>query len=171
MISIVVAIDENRAIGQENKIPWRLRSDLVMLKKLTQDHTVILGRKTYDSMVGYYNKSGRPMPGKTYIVVTRNTAYVPARDDARAVHSVPEAIELAHSLGDENILVIGGAAMYTEMLPLTERMYLTEVHAKTEADVYFPELARQEWREISREHHSKDENNEYNFDIVVLERL
>jgi dihydrofolate reductase len=170
MIAMVVATDTRGAIGRENKIPWRLRSDLVKLRKLTLDHTVILGRKTYDSMVAYYNKSGRQMPGKMYIVVTRNADYKPARENARIVHSVQAALDLAKQLNDENIMVIGGGAIFTALLPVADRIYLTEVQTEVEGDSYFPKLDRREWHEISHEHHQKDEKNEYDFDLMVLER-
>lgn len=169
MISMVVATDRNGVIGRENKIPWRLRSDLVRLRKLTLGHPVILGRKTYDSMVGYYDKSGRPMPGKMYIVVTRNDQYKSARDNACAVHSVQAALDLAKQFGDEQMFVIGGGAIYSALLPATDRIYLTEVQTEAEGDAHFPELDMSEWVEVSREHHAKDEKNEYDFDVIVLE--
>lgn len=170
MISIVVATDKNRVIGRENRIPWRIRDDLVMLKKLTKDHTVILGRVTYDSMVQYYDKSGRPMPGKTYIVVTRNPGYKPARDNACTASSIEDAIQQAGKLGDDQILVIGGGGIFRDILPFTDRIYLTEVQAEVEGDSYFPELDKSEWREVSREHHAKDDRNEYDYDVAILER-
>lgn len=94
-ISIIVAMDEKRGIGKENRIPWHIKEDLIKLKDLTRDHVVILGRKTYDSMVWYYNKSGKPMPGKLYIVVTHDKNYKPIRQNSTVVHSVEEALEIA----------------------------------------------------------------------------
>jgi dihydrofolate reductase len=171
MISIIVAADKNGAIGAENKIPWRLRDDLVMLKQLTLGHTVILGRKSYDSMVWYYTKSGRPMPGKMYIVVTRNPKYQPARDNARVAHSVDEAIDIARTLGDESILVIGGGAIFSDALPQTDRIYFTEVQTKIDnADAHFSPPDSSQWREVSREYHVKDDRNEFDYDEVVYER-
>lgn len=170
MVSIVVAVDKNNVIGQDNKVPWRLRRDLVNLRRLTLGHTVILGRKTYDSMVWYYDKSGATMPGGAYIIITRNAHYAPTRDNARVVHSVQAALDLAKQLGDEEIFVIGGGSVYAEMLPVVDRIYRTEVDVAVDGDAYFPELDPATWREVSREHFAKDEKNQYDFDIVVLER-
>lgn len=172
MISIIVAIDKNRVIGRENKIPWRLRSDLVRLKQLTKGHTVILGRKTYESMAWYYDRSGRDMPGATYIVVTRNGGYKPVRDNdnVKVVHSVPEAISLAKSLDDDDILVIGGGGIFEEALPMTDRIYLTRVDTEAEGDAFFPVIDMQEWREMSIEHHPKSDKDDHDYDLVVLER-
>lgn len=94
-ISIICAMDEKRGIGKDNKIPWHIKEDLVHLKGLTKDHVVILGRKSYDSMVFYYNKTGRPMPGKLYVVVTHDKNYKPARGNAVVSHSLEEALEIA----------------------------------------------------------------------------
>lgn len=171
MISMIVAADKNRAIGAKNRIPWRLRDDLVMLKQLTLGHTVILGRKSYDSMVGYYDKSGRPMPGETYIVVTRNAEYKPARENAKVAGSVEDALEIARSIGDEMVFVIGGGDIFAAFFPFAEKIYMTEVATEIDdADAYFPELSTNEWREVSREHYKKDDRNEFDHDFVVYER-
>jgi dihydrofolate reductase len=170
MITIVVATDRNGVIGREDRVPWRLRNDLIMLRELTKGHTVILGRKTYESMDGYYNRSGRPMPGKTYIVVSRNPDYQPTRSGVRVAHSIDAAIALAKELGDEEVFAIGGGGVFAEVLPRTDRIYLTEVHTDVEGDAHFPALDKTQWREISREAHQKDEKNEYDYDTLVLER-
>lgn len=172
MLSIIVAADKNGAIGSKNKIPWRLKSDLIMLKQLTLGHTVILGRKTYESMTWYYNKSGRPMPGKTYIVVTRNQAYIPQHENVLVAHSVEDAVTMAQDIGDEMVLSIGGGAIFSETLPFADKVYLTEVQTAIEdADAYFPKLNPQQWREVSRESHLKDEQNEFDYDVVEYDRI
>lgn len=171
MISIVVAADQNGAIGAKNRIPWRVRDDLIKLKQLTLRHPVILGRKSYDSMLWYYGKSGRPMPGSMYIVVTHNLEYKPERDNARVAHSIEEAFDIARSLGDESILVIGGNAIFSGALPYTGRVYLTEIQTKVDdADAYFAPLDLTVWKEISRDHHVKDDRNEFDYDNVIYER-
>ena len=170
MISIIVVTDKNGVIGREDRIPWKLTSDLVNLKRLTKGHTVILGRKTYESMDWYYNRSGREMPGKMYIVVSRNEGYKPARQNTTVAHSIEEAIAKAGSYGDENVYVIGGAAIFEAMLPYTDRIYLTVVQTEAEGDVHFPKIDDKQWRELSIENHTKDEKNEYDFDMLVLER-
>ncbi len=170
MIAIIVATDKQRVIGSENKIPWRIRSDLVRLRDLTLGRTVILGRISYDSMVWYYDKSGRDMPGGTYIVVTRDHTYKLARKNARVAHSIPEAFAVASKLGGDTY-IIGGGSIYKETLPLVNRIYLTEVQTKVTGDAYFPPLQPAQWREVSREHHHKDGRDEYDTDFIVLERI
>nr|AIA18960.1 Dihydrofolate reductase [uncultured bacterium] len=172
MISIVVAIDKNNVIGHENKIPWKLKSDLVKLKDLTKGHTVILGRKTYESMIWYYNQSGRKMPGETYIVVSRQD-FKPAEDRPEktvVAHSIPEAIEIAHKIGDDQMFAIGGAGIFQEIFPQTDRIYLTRVDTEAEGDVFFPVIDMNDWNELSIEHHPQDEKNDHDYDMVVLER-
>jgi dihydrofolate reductase len=171
MISIVVAADKNGVIGKDNRIPWRVRDDFVHLRKLTKGHPVILGRKTYESMDWYYSRSGRPMPGSAYIVVSSEYEYATERDNACSVRSIDEAIEKAASYGDDQIFAIGGGGIFRGILDRTDRIYLTEVQAEVEGDTYFPELNKDEWREISREHRKKDERNDHDFDWVTLERV
>ena len=94
-ISIIVAMDEKQGIGKDNKIPWHIKEDLIKLKSLTKDHLVILGRRTYDSMLWYYNKSGNPMPGKLYIVITHDEGYKSTRENAAVAHSLDQALRIA----------------------------------------------------------------------------
>nr|AIA15161.1 Dihydrofolate reductase [uncultured bacterium] len=169
MIALIVAVDKQGVIGREHMIPWRLRDDLIKLKELTAGRAVILGRKTYDSMLTYYDRSGRPMPGALYIVVTRNRSYKPARDNATVAHSIEDAIEAAENFGDD-IMVIGGEQIFTAMLPCAQRIYLTEVQTVAAGDAHFPVIDKKLWWEISREHHSKDVHNDHDYDFVVFER-
>lgn len=169
MIAIVAAIDRNRAIGKADRIPWRLQRDLRMLKQLTEGQVVILGRKTYDSMVWYYDRSGRPMPGKMYLIVTRNAQYKPTRDNARTAASPEDALRQAHELGDD-AFVIGGEHIFEAFLPYTDRVYLTEVDTEVDGDAYFPTLRPEEWYEVSREHFEADEKNDHASDVVILQR-
>jgi len=172
-LSIVVAADKHNVIGLGNKIPWRLRADLVRLKELTAGGIVIIGRTSYESMVWYYDQSGKAMPAKTYIIVTRNPDYVPARTGTKVAQSVEEAFRLAYAeaeTDDIDIFVIGGASIYKETIPLADRVYLTAVDAEVEGDTYFPVLDNAEWQESSREHRIKDDKNDFDFDFVVLDR-
>jgi dihydrofolate reductase len=168
MISLVVATDKSGLIGRENKIPWRLRDDLINLSNLTRGHAVIIGRKTFDSLLWYYDKSGNPLPGKMYIVVSRNQEYMPVRDNAMVVHSIGDALRVARDF-DEHVFILGGASVYGEMLPFADRIYLTEVKTHAEGDAHFT-FDRDAWREVSREPHPQDERNEYAFDLVVLDK-
>jgi dihydrofolate reductase len=170
VITIVVATDKKRVIGEGNKIPWRVKSDLGRLANLTRGHTVILGRKTYDSMVWYYNRSGKRMPGKYYIVLTHDEAYSPGRDNVTIAFSVDEALATAQEFGDPQVFVIGGGSIFKEFLPYTDVIYLTEVQTEVKGDSYFPELDMAAWSEVSREHHTKNERDEFDTEVIVLER-
>jgi dihydrofolate reductase len=142
-ISIIAAVDQNRGIGKDNKMPWHIAEDLVKLKKLTLGHTVVLGRNSYESMVWYYDKSGRPMPGKMYIVVTRNQDYKPQRENAMAVQSVEQAIDKAKNIEQEEVFIIGGAQIFNEALGknLVNRLYITVVEGDYDVDTYFPDYS------------------------------
>lgn len=170
MLSIVVALTNNNVIGSKDRIPWLLRSDLVKLKNLTLGKVVILGRKTYDSMVWYYNKSGRDMPGGTYIVVTSNPKYKPEKGKTIVTHSLQEAIDKAGKIDNGEVFVIGGATIFASALPLADKLYITEVKASIDGDVLFPEINKATWSEASRESYKKDEINEYDYSFVTYER-
>lgn len=165
-ISIIVAMDEKRGIGKENRIPWRLRDDLIRLKTLTLDHVVILGRTTYDSMVGYYNKSGRPMPGKLYVVVTRDTSYKPERDNAAVAHSIEEALQKAKEIEDDEVFVIGGQKIFEQTLPFVDTLYLTVVAGDYSADTFFPDYSS--FTKVREEQNGSGEG--YNYTFKILER-
>ncbi len=159
LISAVVAMAENRVIGKENRLPWHLPADLKYFKTLTLGKTILMGRKTHESI-------GRVLPGRRNLILTRNPALqVPG---AQVVDSLSQALKIL-SPADE-LMIIGGAALYRELLPQIQRIYLTLVHARIEGDSYFPELNPSEWQELSREDHPADEKNAYSFSFVVLER-
>ena len=144
-ISLIAAMSENRVIGKNNRVPWKIKEDLLRLKKLTQNQTVIIGRKTYDSMVEYYNKSGRPMPGKKYIVITHNITYTPpgcgslTPMEYTVVNSLEKAIEAAKRQKTKEIFIIGGAQIFSQALPLADKLYLTIVKGNFEGDAFFPD--------------------------------
>jgi dihydrofolate reductase len=169
MISLVVALSKNNVIGAKNRIPWLLRADLIHLKRLTKDQVVVLGRKTYESMVHYYEKSGREMPGKLYLVVTSQASYTPQTQKAMVAHSISEVLEQAKSL-ESDLFVIGGEEIFKAMLPYADTLYITEVDAEIDGDTYFPDLSDEEWEEIEREHHTKDEKNQYDYSFVTKAR-
>jgi dihydrofolate reductase len=152
LISIVVAHDEGRVIGCEGRLPWRLGKDLARFKALTMGKPIIMGRKTYESI-------GRPLPGRTNIVISGKRDY--SVDGAVVVHGLEEAVEAARATGAEETLIIGGAAVYREALPITARVYLTLVHARVDGDVWFPELDPTTWWVVEEEHVPADEKNEY----------
>ncbi|ODT70280.1 MAG: diacylglycerol kinase [Nitrosomonadales bacterium SCN 54-20] len=167
-LSVLVAMARNRAIGNNNALPWRLPHDLRHFKELTMGHPIIMGRKTYESI-------GRLLPGRTSIIITRQPDYeVPG---ALVVRSIGEALTACSQTksGKEGRLdqvnecfVIGGADIFQQMLPLCDRLYMTEIHRDFEGDTYFPEFDRNDWWEVSREEHVDDNGLEYHF--VTLDR-
>lgn len=164
-LSMIVATAQNRVIGRDNALPWYLPNDLKYFKQTTLGKPVIMGRKTYESI-------GKPLPGRTNIVITRQTDYQP--EGVKVVHSVAEARDLAESVclidGQEEAMIMGGAEIYTLALSDADRLYLTEVHADVEGDAYFPEYDKTEWQEISREDFSAEGPNPYNYSFVVYDK-
>ncbi|MFC0243560.1 dihydrofolate reductase [Rhodopseudomonas telluris] len=164
-IVFVVAVAENGVIGQGNAIPWRLKSDLRRFKRITLNRPVIMGRKTYQSI-------GRPLPGRTNIVITRDPAF-----QARGVVVAPsfEAAEQV-ATGDalrrfaSEIVVIGGGEIYAHWLPTASRIELTEVHASPEGDTRFPALDPAAWEEVSRERHAAGPDDTADFTYVTYRR-
>lgn len=162
-ISIIVAVAENWIIGREGKLPWKLSEDLKRFQKLTEGHTVIMGRKTYESI-------GRPLPKRTNIVITRKTGW--KAEGCIIAHSLEEALELARKESTEDeIFVIGGAEIYKLALPHADTIYLTMVKAVVEGDTSFPALNPSEWEWTDYEQrHIIDEKNQYFFDWWRLKR-
>jgi dihydrofolate reductase len=161
MISFVVAMDENRAIGKDNDLPWYLPNDLKHFKKTTMGKMgkpIVMGRKTYESI-------GKPLPGRENIVVTRDQSY--EAEGTTIVHSVDEVLQI----NAEEICVIGGSEIFKQFLPVADRLYITEIHHTFDADTYFPELSADEWKEVSRTEGIVDEKNKYPHEFVVYEKI
>ncbi len=158
--SLIVAISENRVIGRDGRLPWHLRADLQRFKQLTMGQTIVMGRKTYESI-------GRPLPGRKSVVVTRQPDYAPA--GVRVARSLEAAAEWG--AGDSEVFFIGGGEIYRQVLPRIERIYLTLVHTRTTGDTYFPELPTDQWRQVERVDHDADAHNDYPFSFLVYERV
>ncbi|MDX1664568.1 MAG: type 3 dihydrofolate reductase [Candidatus Promineifilaceae bacterium] len=159
-IALIAALDKNGVIGAEGAIPWRLPRDVHFFKETTMGKPIIMGRKTYESI-------GRALRGRHNIVVTRNRAY--RAPGCTVVHS-PEAALAAAANGAEEIMIIGGAALYEAFLPRADRLYLTFVEAEVEGDTFFPRFDRGEWNVVKEERHPADERHEYAFTITTWER-
>ncbi len=163
MNSIIVAQARNRAIGRNNELPWRLAEDLKRFKELTVGHPVIMGRRTFDSILAQLQ---RPLPGRENIVVTRDQSFKPL--GAVAVWSVKEA--LRHARG-QDAFIIGGAQIYAETIGSVDRLYVTEVDTVIDnADAFFPEIDPHQWEEVGREAFDKDDDNEYDCHFVIYDR-
>ena len=161
LISIIVAASENGAIGKDNQLLWRLPEDLKRFKRLTLNHTMIMGRKTFESI-------GKPLPGRTSIVITRQQDFQP--EGVIVVDSLEQAIKEAENRGDNETFVIGGGEIYKQALSLSDRIYLTKVHTKMEGDTFFNIPNETEWTEISQIHFPSDEKHQFSFDFIDLEK-
>jgi len=163
-LSMIVAVAENGVIGRNNSLPWYLPNDLKYFKQTTMGKPVIMGRKTYESI-------GKPLPGRTNIVITRQADYQP--EGVKVVNSVEAAKELAESVclidGQDEAMIMGGAEIYALSLPYTDRLYLTEVHADVQGDAFFPEYDKSRWQEVAREDFAAEGPNPYSYSFVVYE--
>ncbi len=160
MISLIVAKSDNDVIGSHDGLPWYLSADLRHFKQLTTGHTVVMGRKTFDSII---SRLGHPLPERRSIVVTRDVEF--AYDDVEVIHDVASISKLA-----DRVFVIGGGEIYRQTIDHADVLYVTEVHADIDGDVTFPTIDAQVWRETSREPHVRDDKNQYDYDFVTYER-
>jgi dihydrofolate reductase len=158
-VSVIAALARNGVIGIDNRLPWRLPEDLAHFKALTLGHPILMGRKTFESL-------GRPLPGRTNVVITRNPDYRP--DGCLVAASIPAAVALCG--GAEEVFFIGGAELYAQAIPLADRLYLTEVDVEAKGDAWFPDYDRSAFREVSREHREGGKGDALRFDFVVYER-
>jgi dihydrofolate reductase len=154
MLSLIVAVAENGVIGRDNALPWHIPEDLRYFKQVTSGKTVIMGRKTFQSI-------GRPLPNRTNIVISRDPGFT--AEGVLVAHSLDEALGKA---GDGEAVVIGGSSLFDEALKKADRFYLTEIHRAYEGDVHFPAWNREAWRESSRRHAEGDPG----ISFVVLDR-
>jgi dihydrofolate reductase len=161
IISLIVAMDEMGRIGFEGRLPWHLPADLNHFKSITMGHHLIMGRKTYESI-------GRPLPGRTMIVVTHNAEYRP--QGCLVAHSLESALTLAEEGGEEEVFIIGGGEIFVQSVPIADRIYLTLVHTTLPADVNFPDYFHQNWEEISQESHPADRDNPFPYTFKTLVR-
>ena len=160
VLSLIAAMADDRAIGIDNRLPWRLPADMQWFRRHTLGKPIVMGRKTFESF------GGKPLPQRTNIVITTDKAY--RAEGAVVVNSIDEALAAAGEA--EEVMIIGGESFYRQMLPRADRFYLTLVHGKFEADAWFPEFDWNEWREVTREEHPVDEKNAWACSFIVLER-
>src|ERR1700744_5083292 len=158
IVSIIVAIGENNAIGKNNQLLWHLPADLKHFKNKTAGHTIIMGRKTFDSV-------GKPLPKRRNIVVTRQDITIPG---CEVVKSIEEGLALCE--GEDEVFIGGGAEIYRQAMHLTDIIYLTIIHKNFDADTLFPEIDYKIWKETEREDHAADEKNPYPYSFITLKR-
>ena len=160
ILSIIVAVASDGAIGRANDLLWHLPADLKRFKELTTGHTILMGRKTFESL------PHGPLPNRRNIIISRS---LPAQPGAEVYPTIQQAMEACAS--DEEVFIIGGGEIYRQLLPNTERIYLTRVQASfPDAEVFFPELDPTEWIEEAREVYPRDERNEYDTELLLLRR-
>jgi dihydrofolate reductase len=157
-VSIIVAIAKNNAIGKDNKLLWYLPNDLKHFKDVTTGHTVIMGRKTYDSV-------GKPLPKRRNIIITRQAISI---EGCEVVNSLEAALALCKD--ESEVFIVGGAEIYRQSIPLTDRIYLTVIDQEFDGDSFFPELDPAEWEEKERENFEPDEKNKLRYSFITLER-
>ena len=158
-ISLIAAMARHRVIGKDNGLPWRLPADLKHFKTVTLGKPVIMGRKTFESI-------GKPLPGRTNIVVTRDPAF--AAEGCDIAHSLDAAIAAAGDVPEA--MIIGGANLYAQALPRATRLYLTLIDVEVEGDAWFPDYNKDEWREVECVAGTQDDNNHHPHRFVVMER-
>jgi dihydrofolate reductase len=161
MISLIVGMAHNRVIGKQNQLPWHLPADLIWFKKTTMGKPIVMGRKTHESI-------GKALPGRQNVIISRNRKL--SYDDCDVVHSPEQAISLLKD--EDEIMIIGGALVYEQFLPLAERLYLTQVDADVEGDAFFPDYeTKADWKRVFKEDHLADERHAYNYSFQQLNRV
>jgi len=160
IISLIVAMAENRVIGKDGKLPWRLPDEMKHFVRLTTGHTVVMGRKTFESI------GGKPLPNRRNIILTRNPNYSAAGIETAA--SFPDAITMAGP--DDELFICGGEQAYRDALPLADNLYLTLVHASPDGDAHFPDHHPDGWRLIAQARHETDDRHAFAFTIQHYKR-
>ena len=162
MLSIVVAKAKNNIIGKNNELVWHLPEDLKHFKELTTGHTIIMGRKTYESL-------GKPLPNRKHIIFSQNPDFKVHEENVQVVHSLLEIQDLIE--GKEEAFVIGGAMIYNFLMPYVKKMYVTEIKQEFDGDAFFPIIDSEEWKETSRTTGIKNEENNLDYDFVTYEKI
>lgn len=162
MISLLVAMDKNHVIGFENDMPWHIPKDLKFFKEKTTGHSMIMGRKTFDSI-------GRVLPNRRNIVLTRKQKDFP--EGIEVINDVQTILELNEANPKEEFFVVGGGDIFKQVLPYAHRMYITVIDESFEGDTYFPEFSKAEWKVTSTEKGIKDTKNPYDYNFLQYDRI
>jgi len=157
----MAAVSRNNVIGKDNDLVWHLPADLKFFKQTTLGHTLIMGRKTLESLAN-------PLPKRETWVVTRNENY--SYEGVSVFHSLESAITKAEQIGLESIFILGGGEIYRQAISIADKLIITEVHAEFEGDTRFPEITPNTWKEVKREDHKADEKNFCDYSFVEYER-
>lgn len=170
IISLIAAASENNVIGNSGTLPWHLPADMKHFRALTEGCPVIMGRKTYESILRLRSghSVGRPLPKRRNIVISRRAGFVVP--DCELVGSLEEALRVVRTPHPSEVFIIGGGEIYRQAMPLADRIYLTRVHAMCEGDAFFPEVSGEEWKEVGREEHEADRENPHAYVFITYER-
>lgn len=160
-INLIVAAAENNAIGKDNKMPWHLPNDFKYFKKNTLEHSVVMGRKTFESI-------GKPLPERRNIILTRDMNYS-SEEEVDIANSMQEIINYCRD--EREIFIIGGAEVYKQALPIADKILLTRIHTSIDGDAFFPELLEHQWKLVSAEKHHKDEKHAFDYTFEVYEKI
>ncbi len=162
MLSVIVAIANNNVIGKDNTLIWHLPEDLKRFKKLTTGHTIIMGRKTFESL-------GKILPNRKHVVLTKNKDYKIDNENVEVVYSISDIEKYIND--SEEHFIIGGAKIYSLLFPYANKMYITKINESFEGDVFFPKFDETEWKEISKEKGKRDEKNDFDYEYINYERI
>ena len=161
MLSIIVAIAKNNAIGKDNKLLWHLPEDLKRFKRMTTGHNIIIGRKTFESL-------GRVLPNRHHVILCNDAKLNIEDENVEILDDISKLDKYINS--DEENFVIGGATMYKLLMPYAKKMYITEIDKEFDGDVYFPEISLNEWNATEREKGPEDNENDFEYEYVTYER-
>lgn len=162
MLSIIVAVAKNNVIGKDNQLIWHLPEDLKRFKKLTTNHTIIMGRKTFESL-------GRVLPNRKHVILCNDAEMNVNDENVEILNDISKIKKYIDS--DEENFVIGGATIYKLLMPYTNKMYVTHINQDFEGDVYFPEISENDWKVIEKEKGLKDEKNPFDYEYITYERI
>ncbi len=159
-LSLIWAMADNRVIGIENRLPWKLPADMKWFRQNTLGKPIVMGRLTFESF------GAKPLPGRRNIIVSRNPNY--SADGIEVYSSLEDAVRA--TAGVEETMIIGGASLYTQALPLAQRLYMTLVHGRIKGDASFPDFDLGQWTQIQRQDFQADEKNNHPYSFVILEK-
>lgn len=162
MLSIIVAVAENNVIGKDNKLIWHLPEDLKRFKKLTTNHTIIMGRRTFESL-------GRVLPNRKHVILCNDMEMNIDNENVEILGDISMLDKYINS--EEENFVIGGATIYKLLMPYAKKLYLTQIYQEFEGDVYFPIIEEDKWKVIEREKGIKNEENPFNYEYITFERI
>jgi dihydrofolate reductase len=162
-VSIIVAVSDNGVIGRGGGLPWHLANDLRRFKQITMGHTVVMGRRTWESI-------GRPLPGRRMVVVSRQPDFRVDIPEVQTATSLDQALQVAKSADGDEAFIIGGAELYRAALPIARRLYMTRVHAEVTGDTFFPSVSWNDWRLVASSAFEADQKNSYPHTLEVYER-